>query len=216
MHILIAEDDLDMQKILRLYLQKDGFEVSVVSNGKEAIDFLSEHPVDLVIMDWMMPVQDGIQTLKEIRLLNFPVKVLMLTAKGEIENEITGLTCGADDYLRKPFDIEVFLLRVKKLCRAENILKYRELLLNPATMEVSKNGQRLTLTKTEFELLHCFLGNLKTVLSREWLLNHVWGMDFEGDSRTVDTNIRRLRKKIGEDYIRTRVGMGYVMGEENA
>lgn len=82
-------------------------------------------------------------------------------------------------------------------------------------MEVSKNGQRLTLTKTEFELLHCFLGNLKTVLSREWLLNHVWGMDFEGESRTVDTNIRRLRKKIGEDYIRTRVGMGYVMGEEN-
>lgn len=216
MKLLIAEDDPDMQKILKLYLQREGCQVNIVDNGCAAIDFLSEDQVDLVILDWMMPVQDGIQTLKEIRLLNFPVKVLMLTAKGEIENEITGLTCGADDYLRKPFDIEVFLLRVKKLCRAENIMKYRELLLNPATMEVSKNGQRLTLTKTEFELLHCFLGNLKTVLSREWLLNHVWGMDFEGDSRTVDTNIRRLRKKIGEDYIRTRVGMGYVMGEENA
>ena len=216
MKLLIAEDDPDMQKILRLYLKREGCQVNIVDNGRATIDFLSENQVDLVILDWMMPVQDGIQTLKEIRLLNFPVKVLMLTAKGEIENEITGLTCGADDYLRKPFDIEVFLLRVKKLCRAENILKYRELLLNPATMEVSKNGQRLTLTKTEFELLHCFLGNLKTVLSREWLLNHVWGMDFEGDSRTVDTNIRRLRKKIGEDYIRTRVGMGYVMGEENA
>lgn len=215
MKLLIVEDDPDMQKILKLYLQREGYQVNIVDNGRAAIDFLSENQVDLVILDWMMPVQDGIQTLKEIRLLNFPVKVLMLTAKGEIENEITGLTCGADDYLRKPFDIEVFLLRVKKLCRAENILKYRELLLNPATMEVSKNGQRLTLTKTEFELLHCFLGNLKTVLSREWLLNHVWGMDFEGDSRTVDTNIRRLRKKIGEDYIRTRVGMGYVMGEEN-
>ena len=215
MKLLIAEDDPDMQKILKLYLQWEGCQVNIVDNGRAAIDFLSENQVDLVILDWMMPVQDGIQTLKEIRLLNFPVKVLMLTAKGEIENEITGLTCGADDYLRKPFDIEVFLLRVKKLCRAESILKYRELLLNPATMEVSKNGQRLTLTKTEFELLHCFLGNLKTVLSREWLLNHVWGMDFEGESRTVDTNIRRLRKKIGEDYIRTRVGMGYVMGEEN-
>ena len=216
MKLLIAEDDPDMQKILKLYLQREGCQVNIVDNGRAAIDFLSEDQVDLVILDWMMPVQDGIQTLKEIRLLNFPVKVLMLTAKGEIENEITGLTCGADDYLRKPFDIEVFLLRVKKLCRAENIMKYRELLLNPATMEVSKNGQRLTLTKTEFELLHCFLGNLKTVLSREWLLNHVWGMDYEGDIRTVDRNIRRLRKKIGEDYIRTRVGMGYVMGEENA
>ena len=169
MKLLIAEDDPDMQKILRLYLKREGCQVNIVDNGRAAIDFLSENQVDLVILDWMMPVQDGIQTLKEIRLLNFPVKVLMLTAKGEIENEITGLTCGADDYLRKPFDIEVFLLRVKKLCRAENILKYRELLLNPATMEVSKNGQRLTLTKTEFELLHCFLGNLKTVLSREWL-----------------------------------------------
>ena len=116
----------------------------------------------------------------------------------------------------KPLDRSNICHDMKKLCRAEIIMKYRELLLNPATMEVSKNGQRLTLTKTEFELLHCFLGNLKTVLSREWLLNHVWGMDFEGDSRTVDTNIRRLRKKIGEDYIRTRVGMGYVMGEENA
>lgn len=125
MKLLIAEDDPDMQKILKLYLQREGCQVNIVDNGRAAIDFLSENQVDLVILDWMMPVQDGIQTLKEIRLLNFPVKVLMLTAKGEIENEITGLTCGADDYLRKPFDIEVFLLRVKKLCRAESILKYR-------------------------------------------------------------------------------------------
>ena len=123
MKLLIAEDDPDMQKILKLYLQREGCQVNIVDNGRAAIDFLSENQVDLVILDWMMPVQDGIQTLKEIRLLNFPVKVLMLTAKGEIENEITGLTCGADDYLRKPFDIEVFLLRVKKLCRAESILK---------------------------------------------------------------------------------------------
>lgn len=102
MKLLIAEDDPDMQKILKLYLQREGCQVNIVDNGRAAIDFLSENQVDLVILDWMMPVQDGIQTLKEIRLLNFPVKVLMLTAKGEIENEITGLTCGADDYLRKP------------------------------------------------------------------------------------------------------------------
>lgn len=212
MHILIAEDDLDMQKILRMYLQNDGYEVSIVSNGREAVDFLSEHPVDLVLLDWMMPVQDGIRTCREIRLLKIPVKILMLTAKGDSGDEVTGLSCGADDYLRKPFDIQVLLLRIKKLCRAENTLFYRDVALNPDTMEVTRQGQPVALTKTEYELLKCFLSNQRVVLSRETLLDRIWGMDYEGDIRTVDTNIRRLRKKIGEDYIETRIGLGYVMG----
>lgn len=213
MHILIAEDDLDMRKILRLYLCKDGFEVSVVSNGKEAIDFLSEHQVDLVILDWMMPVQDGIQTCREIRLLHIPTKILMLTAKGQNEDEIQGLSCGADDYLRKPFDIQILLLRIRKLCQAENTMCYREVLLTPNTMEVTRQGEKLSLTKTEYELLKFFLSNQRRILSRESLLDHIWGMDYEGDIRTVDTTVRRLRKKIGEDMIQTRIGLGYVMGE---
>ena len=157
MHILIAEDDLDMQKILKLYLQKSGFQVSAVSNGRDAIDFLSEHPADLVIMDWMMPVQDGIQTCKEIRALHIPVKILMLTAKGQSIDEIAGLTCGADDYLRKPFDIRILLLRIRKLCQTEEMLSFRDIRLNPASMEVTKKGQKIMLTKTEYELLKCFL-----------------------------------------------------------
>lgn len=213
MHVLIAEDDSDMQKILKLYLQRDGYEVSVVSNGRAAVDFLSENSVDLVLMDWMMPIQDGIQTCKEIRFLQIPTKILMLTAKGQNEDEIKGLSCGADDYLRKPFDIEVLLLRIRKLCRTENILSYRDIVLNPDTMEVSKKGEKIIVTRTEYDLLKFFLLNQRRILSRELLLNNIWGMDFEGDSRTVDTNIRRLRKKIGEDYIQTRIGMGYVMGE---
>ena len=212
MKLLIAEDDPEMQKILKLYLQREGYLVNVVSDGRAAVDFLTEHPVDLVLLDWMMPVQDGIQTLKEIRLLNIPVKVLMLTAKGESESEIAGLSCGADDYLRKPFDIQVLLLRIKKLCNAADVLQFHDIRLNSVTMEVTKDHQKMVLTKTEFELLKYFLSNPNIVLSREQLLNHVWGMDFEGDPRTVDTNIRRLRKKIGEDLIRTRIGMGYVMG----
>ncbi len=212
MKLLIAEDDPEMQKILKLYLQREGYLVNVVSDGRAAVDFLTEHPVDLVLLDWMMPVQDGIQTLKEIRLLNIPVKVLMLTAKGESESEIAGLSCGADDYLRKPFDIQVLLLRIKKLCNAADVLQFHDIRLNPVTMEVTKDHQKMVLTKTEFELLKYFLSNPNIVLSREQLLNHVWGIDFEGDPRTVDTNIRRLRKKIGEDLIRTRIGMGYVMG----
>lgn len=213
MHILIAEDDLDMQKILRVYLQKDGFEVSVVSNGKEAVDFLTEHPAALVIMDWMMPVQDGIQTCREIRLLHIPTKILMLTAKGENDDEIQGLMCGADDYLRKPFDIQILLLRVRKLCQAENVLFYQDILLNPDTMEVTKQEEKLVLTKTEYRLLKFFLSNQNRVLSREMLLDCIWGMDYEGDMRTVDTTIRRLRRKIGEDVIQTRIGLGYLMGE---
>ena len=212
MHILIAEDDLDMQKILRLYLQKDGFEVSVVPNGKEAIDFLSERQVDLVLMDWMMPIQDGIQTCREIRLLHIPTKVLMLTAKGQNEDEIQGLSCGADDYLRKPFDIQVLLLRIRKLCQIENVISYRDILLNPDTMDVTKQGEKLVLTKTEYKLLKFFLSNQNRILSRDTLLDSIWGMDYEGDIRTVDT-IRRLRKKIGEDTIQTRIGLGYIMGD---
>lgn len=213
MHVLIAEDDPDMQKILKLYLERDGFQVSAVPNGRDAVEFLSEHPADLVILDWMMPVQDGIETCREIRLLHIPTKILMLTAKGENEDEVRGLACGADDYLRKPFDIQVLLLRIRKLCRTGEVLSCRDIRLNPDTMEVTKSGSRITLTKTEYELLRFFLTNQRRVLTREMLLDHIWGMDFEGDIRTVDTNIRRLRKKIGEDLIQTRIGLGYVMGE---
>lgn len=211
-NILIAEDDSDMQKILKLYLEREGYRVSTVSNGQEAVTHLTKHPADLVLLDWMMPRQDGIETLKEIRQLNIPTKVLMLTAKGENEHEVTGLTCGADDYLRKPFDMQVLLLRIKKLCHAEQILQCGAITCNPATMAVAKNGEKLVLTKTEYELLKYFLCNQRIVLSRDQLLNHVWGVDYEGDARTVDTTIRRLRKKIGEEMIQTRVGMGYIMG----
>ena len=262
MHILIAEDHPDLQKILTLYLQKEGYQVSVVSNGREAINYLLKHSSprkqkslkkleyqksaherpfyrtketqfpsttpsdttlpnsvppatipDLLILDWMMPVQDGIQTCREIRALNLPIKILMLTAKGETEHEILGLTSGADDYVRKPFDIKVLLLRIKKLCRLEGILCCGDISLNQETFEVRKGNTRLALTKTEYEMLRYFLSNQRITLTREQLLNHAWGMDFEGDSRTVDTHIRRLRRKIGEEYIKTRIGIGYVISD---
>lgn len=151
------------------------------------------------------------ETLKEIRQLNIPVKILMLTAKGENADEAAGLTFGADDYLRKPFDIKILLLRIKKLCNSENLLRCDDIVLNPVTMEVMKGQDKVKLTKNEYELLKYFLANQNMILTREQLLNHIWGMDFEGDIRTVDTNIRRLRQKIGEEYIQTRIGMGYIM-----
>jgi two-component system alkaline phosphatase synthesis response regulator PhoP len=215
MNILIAEDDPDMQKILALYLKKEGYDVDTVSDGQAAVQYLAKHGADLVLLDWMMPVQDGIETCRQIRDLNIPVKILMLTAKGENKNEITGLSCGADDYMRKPFDIQILLLRIKKLCNLEGVLRFRDISLNQNTFEAKKGDSPLVLTRIEFGLLCFFLRNQRMILTREQLLNNIWGMDFEGDIRTVDTHIRRLRKKIGEDYIRTRIGIGYVMGEQN-
>jgi len=215
MKILIAEDDPDMQKILALYLKKEGYDVDTVSDGRAAVQYLAKHGADLVLLDWMMPVQDGIETCRQIRSLNIPVKILMLTAKGENEHEITGLSRGADDYMRKPFDIHILLLRIKKLCNLEGVLRFRDISLNQNTFEAKKGDSPLVLTRTEFDLLCFFLRNQRMILTREQLLNNIWGMDFEGDIRTVDTHIRRLRKKIGEDYIRTRIGIGYVMGEQN-
>lgn len=211
MKVLIAEDDLDMQKILCLYLKKEGYQVATVSNGKEAIDYLSKHRVDLVVLDWMMPIQDGIITCETIRRLQIPTKVLMLTAKSENNHEFLGLSCGADDYVRKPFDMNILLLRIKKLCKQEEILRCGELVLNPITFEVRKKGEVLNLTKKEFELLRYFMMNQRMTLTREQLLNHIWGIDYEGDPRTVDTHIRRLRGKIGPDYIKTHIGIGYTM-----
>ena len=211
MNILIVEDESDMQKILKLYLQREGYQVNSVSNGRDAIDFLIVNAVDIVLLDWMMPIKKGMETLKEIRQLNIPVKILMLTAKGENADEAAGLTFGADDYLRKPFDIQILLLRIKKLCNSENHLRCNDIVLNPVTMEVMKGQDKVKLTKNEYELLKYFLANQNMILTREQLLNHIWGMDFEGDIRTVDTNIRRLRQKIGEEYIQTRIGMGYIM-----
>ena len=215
MNILIAEDDPDMQKILALYLKKEGYDVDTVSDGQAAVQYLAKHGADLVLLDWMMPVQDGIETCRQIRDLNIPVKILMLTAKGENKHEITGLSCGADDYMRKPFDIQILLLRIKKLCNLEGVLRFRDISLNQNTLEAKKGDSPLVLTRIEFGLLCFFLRNQRMILTREQLLNNIWGMDFEGDIRTVDTHIRRLRKKIGEDYIRTRIGIGYVMGEQN-
>ena len=131
MHILIVEDDADMQKILRLYLERDGYEVSAAANGRDALEALAQRPADLVLLDWMMPVQDGIKTCQEIRRLNIPAKILMLTARGSSEDEVRGLSNGADDYLRKPFDAQVLLLRVRKLCGADRVLSCGDLVLDP-------------------------------------------------------------------------------------
>lgn len=213
MKVLIAEDDENMSKILKLYLQKEGYFVDAVFNGADAVSYLEDRKTDLLILDWMLPRKNGIEVCRELKQMDIPVKVIMVTAKSTTENELSGLTAGADDYIKKPFSMDVLLLRIKKLCNLETELKYRDIVLNPATHEVFKNHQPLEVTKKEFELLKYFLTNQKIILSREQILSCVWGMDYSGDARTVDTHIRRLRKKLGGSYIQTKIGTGYTMGD---
>lgn len=216
MKILIAEDEPDMQRILRLYLLKAGYEVSVASDGQEAFDKLCAEPFDLLVTDWMMPKMDGIALCKEIRAYDLaPVKIIMLTAKDETQHEIHGLSCGADDYIRKPFDPNILLLRIKKLLQLEDVLCCGNLVLHLKSKSLFIDRKEVKLTQKEFKLLEMLLLNKGITVSREQLLNRVWGNDYEGDDRTLDTHIRRLRGKLGKEYISTFVGIGYRMEAPN-
>lgn len=211
MRILVAEDDKDMQKIIYLYLKKEGYEIEVASDGKQAFERLCQENFDLVILDWMMPNMDGISVCKAIKEYKIPTKIIMLTAKIEIENEIKGLSYGADDYIRKPFEPKILLLRIKKILRVEQELSCGNITLNQETQIVKNGEQEVKLGKKEFDLLRVLLLNRGMILSRTQLLDKVWGMDYMGDERTVDTHIRRLRSKLGSKYIVTHVGLGYAM-----
>lgn len=211
MKILLAEDDLDMQKILKIYLEKEGYQLTIASDGEEALDYIVNEKFDLAILDWMMAKKDGMELCEDIRRMAIPIKILMLTAKNTSIDELKSLTAGADEYISKPFEMPILLIRIKKLVRGENVLKNGALSLNIETFEVRDNLQGIDLTRKEYDLLHYFMSNIDITLSREQILDNVWGIDYEGDTRTVDTHVKRLRKKLSEDYIETKVRLGYVM-----
>lgn len=213
MKILIAEDELPMQKILKLYLEKENYTVETVRDGEEALSLACSHHFDLILLDWMLPKLEGVEVCRQIRVYGIGAKILMLTARGEVADEFAGLSCGADDYVKKPFDPAILMLRIKKLLHTEGLLICGDISLNPQTGEVLLAQDNLSLTKKEYELLSLFMQNKGTMLSRELLLERVWGIDYDGDERTLDTHIRRLRGKVGEGYIKTQVGLGYRMVE---
>lgn len=194
-----------------MYLEKEGYVTDQASNGREALDKLCEAQYDLLIADWMMPGMNGIELCREIRSYSIDVKILMLTAKSETEHEITGLSCGADDYVRKPFDPQILMLRVRKLLQTEDVLKCGNLVMDEKKQTLFCEGREIRLTQKEWSLLSLFLKNIGITLTRELLLERIWGIDYDGDERTLDTHIRRLRNKIGREYITTYVGMGYRM-----
>lgn len=213
MNILIAEDEPDMRKILRLYLEKEGYGVDTAADGQEALEMLYREHYDLLIADWMMPGMSGIRLCEEVRSRSIPLKIIMLTAKSDVESEIRGLGCGADDYIRKPFEPRLLLLRIRKLCGREELLRHGDLTLNKRTRTVQKGGDEVKLTQKEYALFQIFMENQGMTLSREQLLTRIWGEEYDGDERTLDTHVRRLRGKIGKDAITTFVGVGYRMEE---
>ncbi len=203
-----------MLKILCAYFKKENFNVFTAKNGEEALDIFYENKIDLAILDWMMPIIDGIEVCKEIKE-NSNTRVLMLTAKSQSEDEIEALNIGADEYIKKPFDPRVLIIRAKKLINYKNTINIKDLKIDFGSSKVFKGDKELLLTKKELELIRCLINNKGMVLSREKLLDLVWGLDYEGDFRTVDTHIRRLRVKIGEDIIKTYRGLGYSLEDFN-
>lgn len=198
--ILIVDDEEQIRNILRMYLIKEGYEVSEAEDGEKGLKLFYEKPFDLVILDVMLPKKDGWSILREIKKYT-ETPVIMLTARDDSEDEVFGFEMGADDYITKPFNNKVLLARVKSLLRktnnmVESIIEIGDLVINDTSHSVSNSKGEIELAPKEYDLLVYLIKNNKIALSREKLLNEVWGYDFLGADRTIDTHIKNLRKKL--------------------
>ncbi|MFI3205653.1 MAG: response regulator transcription factor [Clostridia bacterium] len=217
--ILLADDEILMTKALKDFFTAKGFYVHAANDGQKALElyYSNNEKIDLIILDIMMPHIDGITVLKEIRSQEDNIPIIMLTAKSEEYDQISGFHEGADDYVTKPFSPTVLLARVNSILKRTNKLNLNSLTvgkinINLANHSVNVNEKTIDVTRREFDLLHYLIINKEIALSREQLLTNVWGYDFEGDSRTVDTHIKQLRMKLADasDYIRTIHRIGYM------
>ncbi|AWI06092.1 response regulator transcription factor [Clostridium drakei] len=214
--VLIVDDEERMRFLIDAYLKKEGLNVLQAENGRDALKLFKENIVELVVLDIMMPIMDGWTTCKEIRKIS-QVPVIMLTAKAEDEDQILGFELGTDNYVTKPFSPKLLVAKVKALLKRaypdENNQDnfFDGLYINEKAHETKVNDEDIYLSPKEFELLSYFVKNKGMVLSREQILDSVWGMDYYGDLRTVDTHIKRLREKLGEKayLISTIRGTGY-------
>lgn len=211
--ILIVDDEEQIRNILRMYLVREGYEISEAEDGEKGLKLFYEKPFDLVILDVMLPKKDGWSILREIKKYT-ETPVIMLTARDDSEDEVFGFEMGADDYITKPFNNKVLLARVKSLLRksnnsVESIIEIGDLVINDTSHSVTDSKREIELAPKEYDLLIYLVKNNKIALSREKLLNEVWGYDFLGDDRTIDTHIKNLRKKIGKGAIKTIRGIGY-------
>ena len=225
--VLIVEDDSGIAEFLRLELEHEGYAILHTADGRTALEIFEKAAPDIVLLDIMLPQLNGLEVLRRIRKTS-KTPVIMLTARGDTFDKVSGLDSGADDYLAKPFEIEELLARMRAVLRRNNAreitpLKLRGIALNPNSLEVTVNKERVMLSKTEYLLLKTLLEHKNTVLSRDTIISTVWGEDHYIDENSVDVYVRYLRAKIddrtGEEYISTVRGVGYIMrdtGNENA
>ncbi|HNR79316.1 MAG TPA: response regulator transcription factor [Mesotoga infera] len=218
MKILFADDERNMRILVSDFLEMEGYKVLLAVDGEEALQKFYENPdLSLIILDIMMPRMSGIEVLEEIRE-RCHIPVIMLTAKSAETDELEGFQCGADEYISKPFSPRILVARVNALLRRsypmQKETKIGVLHVKPSSMEVYVNDRRIVLSRTEFNLLSCFVANSGITLTRDQLLDSVWGYDYQGTDRTVDTHINRLRSKLQEasEYIETIRGYGYRFG----
>ena len=217
--ILIIEDEPDIQELLRAYLEDAGYQTTVAGDGVAALERFGAQPFDLVLLDLMLPKLDGFGVCEMIRRQS-QVPILMLTALDGEEEQLRGFRLNIDDYVTKPFSMPVLLEKIRVILRRsggtveDGPLRYRDLSLDLDAREVRLEGRTLELTAREFELLHTFLSAPGRVFTREMLLSKLWGYDFFGDERVVDSHIKNLRRKLGRDYIETVRGVGYRAAKE--
>jgi len=221
MRILVVEDDRKVARFVRQGLCEEGHAVEIATDGPEALDFVFTEPAyDLIVLDVMLPGEDGFGVLKVLRSRKVAVPVLMLTARDSITDKVAGLDLGADDYLTKPFAFEEFLARVRALLRRRDtdrapVLRLDDLTVDPATRKVARGERRIELTARQYALLEYFLRNAGRVLTRQMIAQHVWGLDFDAESNVIDVYVGYLRRKIERDrerrLLHTVRGAGYVM-----
>ncbi|MFC3798525.1 MULTISPECIES: response regulator transcription factor [unclassified Cohnella] len=221
-HILVIDDDEKITSLLRRSLAFEGYEVSTAPNGPAGLGIVADKSADLVILDVMMPGIDGWEVCRRLRTAGINVPVLMLTAKDDVQDRVRGLDLGADDYLVKPFALEELMARVRALMRRRpepagenNRLRFDDLVLDVDGREAIRGDNRIELTAKEFDLLHLFMQNPKRVLSRDQIMDKIWGYDYSGESNVLEVYVAMLRQKL-EEYgdkrlIQTVRGAGYVL-----
>lgn len=215
--VLVVDDEPLIVEMLTMGLNYEGFEVSVARTGFEALEQARSHKPDLVVLDIMLPGLDGVEVCKRLRAQSSDLGILMLTARGEVDDRIEGLDSGADDYLVKPFAFRELMARVRAVLRRRGInlqqmLRTGDVLMDRQTRKVTRGGRAIELTPREFEMLELFLTHPRQVFPRDVILNRVWGYDYLGDTNVIDVHIRHLREKLGDEernLIRSVRGIGY-------
>jgi len=222
MKILLIEDDEKLSKSIKEGLKQFNFRVDLAKDGEEGLYLATNNQYDVLIVDWMLPKLSGIDLIKKLRKQNITTPTLILTAKGDVEDKVEGLSV-ADDYLTKPFDFEELVARIKALYRRskninENVLKIADLELNPDTKEVKRAGKHVDLTAKQFELLKYLMINKNKIVTPEMIAENLWEMDDEINSNVINVYISHIRKKIDKDYdkklIKTIRGMGFKISDE--